>query len=252
MRVSDALGGARSAAPLSLPITTKRSPDAGFDPGLDQGRKSCPDTRGMIFVNTVTGEMVPARCRRLACAVCSLLNARSRARAIAFSKPERAILLTQVGSEWQQIRPRMARLKYELQERTNCSFEWVYHVEPNPKGTGHHVHAWERGAYIPQKTLSAAADSVGMGAFARINKIRQVEKASSYGLKGLGYGLKEFEAAESRSAYMLANGRRLTHQSPGFFVDSEGNSVGVRVAEREAASSGREAVGTWVMMAGSL
>ncbi len=249
---SEAFGEARSAAPLSLPITTNRSPENAPEPDLEKSGEGCPNTRGMIFVNLETGVIVPARCRRNSCAYCVRGNARQRARAIALAKPDRAILLTQAGDSWQLVRSRMYRAKYELQKELGKSFEWVYHVEPNPKGTGHHVHAWERGAFIPQEMLSRVADGAGFGPFARINKIRSVEDAANYGLKGLGYGLKGVAAVESRSAYLIANGKRLTHQSRGFFVDSEGQSVGVRDAERAAARHGQEETGTWQLMAGTV
>lgn len=239
-----------------MPITANRSlekkPKMSAtdtpEPDLDWDCSGCPNTRGMIFVNTVTGQVVPARCGRNSCPYCVQGNARRRACAIALGKPERAILLTQVGDNWQLVRDRMRRLKYELQSSVGKNFEWVWHVEPNPKGTGHHVHAWERGAFIPQPTLSAAADKSGMGEWARINKIKSVSEAASYGLKGLGYGMKGVAAVESQSAYLVANGRRLTHQSRRFFVDSDGQPCGVKDAER-AASASREEPGTWVIMA---
>lgn len=218
------------------------------EPDTESVGQGCPNTRGLVFVNRVTGQVVPARCARNACAYCVQGNARRRARAIAFARPERALLLTQVGDDWQLVRGRMKRLKYEVEDRIGKSFEWVFHVEPNPAGTGHHVHAWERGAWIPQRILSAAAETVGMGGFARINKIKSVSDAASYGLKGLGYGLKGVHATESRAAYLVANGRRLTHQSRGFFIDSEGERCGVRDAEKAASNSGKEP-GLWQLMA---
>lgn len=218
------------------------------EPDLEPTAEGCPNRGGMIFVNTVTGAVALYRCGRNSCAYCVQGNARRRARAIAFAKPERAILLTQVGDDWQVVRLRMAKLKYFLQQEIDKSFEWVFHVEPNPKGTGHHVHAWERGAYIPQPSLSSVAERVGMGGFARINKIHDVTQASNYGLKGLGYGMKGVQAEDSRVAYLVANGRRLTHQSRGFFVDSTTEASGVRKIEKLAAATGREQVGTWVLM----
>lgn len=252
MSETGAFDSSRSEVSLSLPITTNRSP--GNDPESDEKPtgEGCPNTRGMIFVNDVTGVVIPARCRRNACAYCIHGNARQRARAIANSKPERAILLTQAGDDWQAVRARMKDLKYDLQCQLDASFEWVYHVEPNPKGTGHHVHAWQRGAFIPQRQLSALADNAGFGPFARINKIRSVLDASNYGLKGLGYGLKGAIAIETRAAYLTANGKRLTHQSREFFLDSDGKPAPVRDSERAAASTGQEEIGTWHLVPGTV
>lgn len=250
MTETGAFETSRSGVSLSLPITTNRSPENDPEPDENAAGQGCPNTRGMWFLNDLTAAMLPARCRRNACQYCLHGNARQRARAIAYSKPERAILLTQAGDDWQTVRPRMYRLKYEAQKALGNPFEWVYHVEPNPKGTGHHVHAWQKGAFIPQALLSDVADSVGFGPFARINKIRAVGNAASYGLKGLGYGLKGALAVETSAAYLQANGRRLTHQSRGFFVDSEGNPSAVRHSERAAAATGAPEVGTWHLVSG--
>lgn len=253
MTETGAFETSRSGVSLSLPITTKRFPDNDPEPDEKPTGEGCPNTRGMMFVNDLTGVMIPARCRRNGCAYCIHGNARQRARAIAHSKPERALLLTQAGDSWQTARLRVKQLKFDLQKELGKSFEWVYHVEPNPSNDGqHHVHAWQRGAFIPQKTLSALADSAGFGPFARINKIRSVTDASTYGLKGLGYGLKGVREAESRSAYLIANGKRLTHQSPGFFLDSEGNSAPVRQSERAAASTGEQEIGTWHLVSATV
>ena len=250
MSETGAFDSSRSEVSLSLPITTNRSPENDPEPDENPIGEGCPNTRGMMFVNDATGVMIPARCRRNACGYCIHGNARQRARAIAHSKPERAILLTQAGDDWQTARARMKDLKYDLQRQLASAFEWVYHVEPNPRGTGHHVHAWQRGTFIPQTVLSDLADSAGFGPFARISKIRSVADASNYGLKGLGYGLKGIREVESRSAYLIANGKRLTHQSRGFFLDSDGIPAPVRDSERAAASTGREDIGTWHLVSG--
>lgn len=249
---TDEFGGARSAAPLHLPNTANRflespSGEESPEPDFESSGEGCPsNARGWYFQNSETGEVFPWRCGRNSCAYCVQGNARRRAKAIALANPSRALLLTQVGDEWQTIRQRLKRLRFEVTKRLEREFEWVYHVEPNPAGTGHHVHAWQRGDFIPQADLAEIADSVGMGRVVFINKIRSARTSANYGLKGLGYGLKGTAAAESRSAYLVANGRRLTHQSRGFFVDSEGNRVGVRDAERLARGGGES--GTWVLV----
>lgn len=240
-----------------MPITSNRSQKKNpqmtateqSEPDHEQVSEGCQNTRGMVYVNTITGQMVPARCARNSCAYCVQGNARRRARAIALAAPERGILLTQVGNEWQLVRERMFKLKYFLEKEIEKPLQWVYHVEPNPKGTGHHVHAWERGAYIPQKVLSQVASRVGMGGFARISKVKSVRDSSNYGLKGLGYGMKGVEAKESQAAYLVANGRRLTHQSRRFFLDSDGQPCGVKDAEKAASGAAEEAPGTWILMA---
>lgn len=239
--------GARSASPLHLPISSNRSHDEQPEPDLEKSGSGCPNnSRGYVFINSDSGEIAPWRCGRNACAYCVQGNARRRARAIALAKPERALLLTQVGDSWQLVRDRAKNLRYFITKELGKSFDWVYHVEPNPKGTGHHVHAWQRGDFIAQTDLVRISRRVGMGEVAFINKIKNPLEAANYGLKGLGYGMKGVAAEESRVAYLLANGRRLTHQSRGFFVDSEGNGCGVRDAERAASAKGTEG-GKWVL-----
>lgn len=200
----------------------------------------CEYMAGWAFLNALTGETVPARCGRNRCAYCLRVNARRRARAIAWAGPERAILLTLVGDDWQTVRPRMYRLRYRIARAAGLC-EWVWHVEPNPKGTGHHVHAWQHGAFVPQDVLSRLADEVGMGRFVRINRVRSRVGASAYGLKGLTYGLKGVEADDEGTAYLRVNGYRLTHQSRGYFR-------GLRVRDAERVASGIDEEAQWVLI----
>jgi len=143
--------------------------------------------------------------------------------------------LTKVGDDWQVIRGRMKRLQYDLVREIGVC-DWVWSVEQNPKGTGHHVHAWQRGEFVPQARLSELADYNGMGFRVDIRRWYSEGKgAESYGLKGIGYGLKGSAGEESARVYLEVNGARLTHQSRGFF---EG---GVRAAEQRGVERARAA-----------
>lgn len=206
----------------------------------------CGNMRGRAFLNLDTGQVVPARCGRLRCPYCLRVNARRRALAISLARPERAILLTQVGNDWQTIRDRVRKLRYALKSEVG-SFEWVYHVETNPKLTGHHVHAWQRGCYISQELLSSKAKSRGCGGVAYINRVRSTVGAGRYGLKGISYGLKGVEAQDEGDQYLQDNGWRLTHQSRGFFRVG-GLPVPVRDAERSALGMTEEGMKRWVMI----
>lgn len=207
--------------------------------------ESCPFSTGLLVISMSTGTIYPTRCTRNSCWYCVQINAKRRALAISLAKPERAILLTQVGEDWPTVQARMNRLRYNLVEALGKDLEMTYSVEPNPLGTGHHVHAWERGAYIPQALLSAAANRVGMGGFARISKIRSDVGASKYGLKGVGYGLKGAMQSDAARQYIAENGKRLTHQTRGFFLDAAGVPSPVRVAEREAGRLIAKDLGPW-------
>lgn len=185
------------------------------------------------LLNLETGETRPTRCGRLGCDFCVRANARRRAGAIKHAAPQRAILLTQVGDDWDTVRARVNRIRYDIAAAVG-PFEWVWHVEPNPAGTGHHVHAWQHGNFVPQVTLASVARRRGCGGVVFVNRIRSTAGAATYGLKGMGYGLKGVDQ-DAPDLYLSTNGKRLTHQSRGFFRDgASGEKLAVRAAERAA------------------
>jgi hypothetical protein len=229
-----------------LPSSTNRSQheepfldpsEARADEGAGGGLE-CPNSNGAWLISESTGAAYPLRCRRLSCPVCCLINARRRSLAIAYARPERALLLTKVGDDWQTGRERLKRFRYDVAKSTGKPFEWLWHIEPNPEGTGHHAHAWQHGSFVDQAEVSRLAVKNGMGEVAMINRIRSAVGASQYGLKGLGYGLKSIEQ-ESAAEYLRANGRRLTHQSRGYFRSETGESIGARASEELALGASR-------------
>jgi len=208
------------------------------------------------MLNRLTGENFPARCKANFCPWCGPVNASLIGGAIALARPERAILITQVGNDWQTTRHRTRELAYRIRRRAKRNLNWCWHVEPNPEGTGHHLHGWQWGDFIPQRILSDLAASVGMGRVAFINKIRSKPgQPVGYGMKmaGVAYGLKMAEAAETMDAYLEANGNRLVHASRGFWRDGEGKAYpGQREAMSAWASRNRSASdedqGEWVLV----
>lgn len=216
------------------------------------GLERCPRKIGWRLRNLVTGEVVPARCESNRCAYCLPRNARRRGLAIGYACPERAITLTQVGDDPDVVRARMKRVRYDLVQAVG-RFEWVWHVEPNPRGTGHHVHAWQHGDFVPQKTLSAIAQRRGMGEVAWIERVRASSAAGGYGMKlaGIDYGMKAVTAEldEAATVYLQANKGRLHHQSRGYWRHPNGESIeGVKAAVRAAeAAVGRPRPDEWVM-----
>lgn len=177
----------------------------------ESGTRECldgpPDLRLVCFD---TGEVRPVPCRRLGCPVCLSRAAWRRSLAIQWAQPERFITLTQVGEDWQTIRGRVKAWKWAAAQEFG-GVELVYVVERNPRGTGHHVHAWQRGPYMPQARLSELAQTYGMGA--RVDIRRWESGGEAYALKE-AYAVKDAIRAES---YLAMNGGRLTHQSRGFF-----------------------------------
>jgi hypothetical protein len=246
----------RAEPALSLPTSSNRSIDLGGlsvleDPAEGAAgapRLECPNANGLVLISQSTGNVLPLRCRRNTCPVCVLINARRRALAIAGSRPERAILLTRAGESWDILRARVNRVGYDIRQLVGPEFQWVWHAEPNPSGDGqHHVHAWTHGAYVDHAKLSEIADSRGFGEFARINRVKSTAGAAAYGLKGLGYGLKNVNSGEG-AEYLRANGRRLTHQSRGYFRTAEGESIPVKRAEQLAvAGAGDGDPGPWIL-----
>ncbi len=173
-------------------------------------------------------------CRRLRCRPCLLWAAWRRGLALADARPERFLTLTLVGEDWATVRARMFRLRHHVVQEVG-SVEWCWSVEPNPRGTGHHVHAFQRGVFVPQARLSELARREGMGFRCDIRRWQANAGAEAYGLKGVGYGLKGVAGVEAGEVYLAENGGRLTHQSRGFFAG------GVRAAEARGVAAARGA-----------
>lgn len=224
------------------------SPPTGDNSPVEPDVLGCPKMTGWIMVSQSTGQTFPARCGRLGCWYCCRVNAKKRSLAIAYARPEREVTFTQVGNDWQQVRDRMKQVALKIRREVGNN-EWVWQVEENPQQTGHHVHAWQRGSYIPQKFLSEVAVNQGMGKVVHVSKLRNVGAASRYGLKGLTYGLKGVLADNEGELYLGLNGRRLTHQSRGYFASPSGEKMAVRDAEKAAlaAANPQEDIGPWIL-----
>lgn len=193
--------------------------------------EGCPNRDPMLwFVNHDTGQIIASRCSRNLCPYCVRLNALRRASAIAWARPERAILITLLAKSdepdpWPLVQRRKELIRRNLRRLDVDPGEWVLHVEPNPRETGYHGHIWQHGSFIPKAALQTAAHRAGCG-WTSVNQIR-TRNVGAYGLKGLGYGLKGVQEEVTGTEYLRVNGSRLTHQSRGFF-----RGVGVREAER--------------------
>lgn len=184
---------------------------------------SCPNgpaDRRLYCVET--GEVRPVPCRRLKCEWCLPRAAWRRSLAIAAARPERYIVLTGAGDDWQNIRGRVKRLRYDLVQELG-DVEWVWNIERNPRGTGFHFQAWQRGDFLPKYRLDALARTRGFGP-----KRSWIEKWEP---GGEGYALKEAYAVKEATAatgFLARNGGRLTHQTRNFFGGP------VREVEKEA------------------
>lgn len=124
------------------------------------------------------------------------------------------VRLSLVGDEWQTVRGRVRRLATSLRHATRSQWQWLWVVERNPRGTGHHVHALQRGPYVPQPVLQALCRREGLG-IPWIARARRADRASTYGLKGAlaVYELKSAGAGD----HLELNGGRLAHWSRGWW-----------------------------------
>lgn len=189
--------------------------------------RTCPRKLGLTLYAPITGELLPVRCGLNTCAPCASNKAYGIGLAIALAKPQRFLTLTQVGSVPQEIRLNMRQLKHSLKS-SGYNFDWAWHCEPNPAGTGNHAHASQRGDFIPQRVLSEHAFKVGMGKVVDIRAYTAPDGPLGYGMKlvGMPYGMKTLEDLQGHRAYLEVNGGRLVHTSRGFWLDEHGNSCG--------------------------
>ena len=184
----------------------------------------CPHKAEWVLLNVESGQVLPASCKRNGCEYCGPRKASGVGGAITLAEPERLITLTQVGPDWATIRGRVKRLSSFIRRETGKRFQMAYHVEPNPKGTGHHVHGFQRGDFIPQAVLASMASRQGMGYVVDIRRYRAGKRASTYGVKlaGIGYGLKATATSEGLRSYLDLNGGRFVHASRDFWRDENG------------------------------
>jgi hypothetical protein len=219
--------------------------------GMDDVGKyvRCPRKLDYVMFNRELGAVAMARCKTNTCPYCAPIEAMLCGGAIALAKPTRAIHLTQVGDEWQTTRNRVKQFTSRMR-REGYRLDWAYHVEPNPKGTGRHLHGYQRGDFLPQDLVSSVADSCGMGKVAWITKFEPPADGAQYGTKlvGIDYGLKMNEAEESARTFLAANGGRMVHATRGFWQDDDGNPCGLGEAKKAWAKSRGPQVGTWELV----
>lgn len=197
-----------------------------------------------VIVERPDGSRVLDRCRALTCPSCIHIEIYRVARAIALARPNRRFLLTLVGDSWQTIRRRVNRIREYLADEGVC-FEWAWHVEWNPGGTGHHVHAWVRSAVpVSERLLRAAARRAGIG-MAWVSPVPWPMGFNAGLLEGVArsaYGMKLAHEgdpwSESLSVvqerFLDINGGRLVHASRNFWVDADGTPVPQRTAQQIA------------------
>ena len=149
-------------------------------------------------------------CRANICPVCGPKKAWKTALAVDRAKPERLMRFSLVGDEYKVRSQRILKVMWKLRQ-LGYEIEYWGVFERNPRGTGHHFHAWTRGSYIPQGVLQEVCLARGIG-YPDIRKWDTERGGGArYGLKGSAqYGLKSDEV-------LALNGGRFGTWSLGFF-----------------------------------
>jgi hypothetical protein len=221
----------REAPASSLDLYLQSVPAPG-DVVPGHRSKRCPKKWGWWLIDGLTREKVPAGCGSGRCGSCAHWAAVRTAGAIGLGLPERFVTLTQVGDDWQTRRDRVKKLTFELRQAIAGEWQLAYCVEANPRATGFHLHAWQRGSFVKQKLLSEIADGCGLGRVCDIRRWKSKgDLDGAYGIKGLMYGLKSAEG-DGHQKYLLANGNRLVHASRGYWLDEERKPCGLGEARR--------------------
>lgn len=201
----------------------------------------CGVTDPRFVINITQREVRPLRCRRNTCDHCLPINARRRAMAMTYSRPQRMLRFSHVApagavDPLEVARGRMKRVREALRRMGVPSGHWSWTLEPNPAGTGYHAHAVQKGPSIDQAILQEACRRGAMG-FPWIRAISGTPaRTTRYGLKGFGasgYGLKSFRAREDAQLALALNHGRLEHHTPDYF-EVDGKKAGVRDAESAA------------------
>lgn len=169
-----------------------------------------------VVVNRLTGEFWPADCDTGTCPTCGINRARIRARLVTERcrqvEHPRFITLTKAPQDWQQRRGQVRDLARRLRgDGYRC--DWIWVTEPNPKGTGYHVHLVQHGDYVPQRELQALWG--GRRVDIRSAQPRHGEYISKSAARVASYVGKS--GSVDLDAALSLNGGRLHHWSRGFF-----------------------------------
>lgn len=188
------------------------------------------------LVNTTTRERIGGRCKAYRCAYCGPRKLKYLELCLCAAMPERFLTLTLAPEDPTQRRKQVAWLMQSVRRGgRRCELAWC--TERNPKGTGFHIHALQKGDFIPQRELQAKWGG-------RRVDIRQVKSVGS-GVQS--YMLKVQAGAIRAAGYTLKaqEGRlRPVNTTRGFF---DGRTLGdVRKEVKELLFSEGGSVGEWV------
>jgi hypothetical protein len=205
--------------------------DQRMEPDYPDWLIACPDGNGWTR-RSKFGELIPDRCTCLDCPVCAPIEARRVGRAIALARPERLVGLTLVGLDWEDIHQRFKKFMRVLGILVEPG-KWAWGVQPNPLGTGNHIHAYQYGPAFEPWDLAEAAAQAGMGREVDITDIDNLEGVRDYLVRDVRDSDKRAsDLSDQAQEYLRLNGGRLVHSSRGFFRDLAGNSLTLAEAKR--------------------
>lgn len=116
---------------------------------------------GWHWVNTMTGEVRPYRCKSWWCAEHRRALAWSWACRVARARPERMLTLTNIPKIRQEAYLSFQHLVRDL--RARGAFEYVRFFEVGAKTGMYHFHLGQVGDFVPVRLLSARASANGLG-----------------------------------------------------------------------------------------
>ena len=172
----------------------------------------------------VTRSWIPTRCTRNTCVDCSIMNARRVARAIWLSRPTYVLCLTQVGSTKAEVDRRLTRFFAHLRKAVP-TLKHCWAVEPNPEGTGNHLHGYlHTGTVdlpIPEEAVEEACNRAGIGSRYYLKRVPKGASVSYF-----AYPLKALLHPAFRQGFLALNGtskqQKIVHSSQtGFWRDGE-------------------------------
>ena len=184
--------------------------------------RSCPRCR-YHFMDKDTGEIVGrSRCGLNSCIFCLRVRSRQYHRAVKLAAPSALLTLTGMSGDWQRDRVAVKQMVRDLKRTDHLTISLAWAIEPNPKDTGYHAHAWVCGDHVPDETFDHRARMAGFGSI-------HVEPVTYVG--NFSYPMKN----ATHNEISLVEHRRLNGQEPlharGFWRDQ---STGERFPRDEA------------------
>ncbi len=162
----------------------------------------------------------PASCDSYSCAQCGPRKAVTTAAvltwAMAHADRSRLVTLTLAPEDWPARRQKMRNLKRLLAAK-GYGWEVGWATEPNPKGTGLHIHGIQHGDRVPQRVLQdtwgAIVDIRAVGRksqdrAAGVYTVKESRRVAGYAVKGA--------TGEHLAEHLARNGGRPAHWSRGF------------------------------------